>query len=153
MGKWGYPQKATHAAGEVRPSSYDLIMVPGGMAPDFMRRDGGMIHFMRDAVAGQKPLAAICHGLWMLCSTDVLKGRRCTSFYAVAHDVANAGGRWVDEECVVDGSLITSRCPDDLPAFMSAVLEQLAGETPKGRKGHPIAPAWLAGTLAAESRG
>jgi protease I len=79
----------------------------------------------------------------MLCSTSALKGRRCTSYMSIVHDVINAGGNWVDEECVVDGNIITARTPDDLPAFMEAILQLVSGEKPKGRTGKPIAPDWL----------
>ncbi len=147
VGKWGYPQKSEKAAKDVKASDYSLIVIPGGTSPDFMRRDGGMIKLVRDAAAAKIPMAAICHGPWMLCSTDALKGRRCTSFFAISHDVVNAGGSWVDEECVVDGPIITARCPDDLPAFTLAILDLVAGKKPAGTKGKPIAPDWLKETL------
>src|SRR6266480_4756379 len=147
LGKWGYPQMGDKASKDVKARDYDLIVIPGGTSPDFMRRDEGMIKLVRDAAAAKIPMAAICHGPWMLCSTDALKGRRCTSFFAIAHDVVNAGGKWADEECVVDGSIITSRCPDDLPAFTQAILRTVSGEGARGSKGKPIAPAWLKETL------
>ncbi|WP_428937046.1 type 1 glutamine amidotransferase domain-containing protein [Fontivita pretiosa] len=147
VGKWGYPQKSDAAARDVKASDFALIVIPGGMSPDFMRRDGGMIRLVRDAALAAIPMAAICHGPWMLCSTSALKGRRCTSFFAIAHDVVNAGGKWVDEECVVDGPIITSRCPDDLPAFTRAILQYLAEGRAHGSKGKPLAPPWLAETL------
>src|SRR3989440_6789652 len=117
-GKHGYPQKSEKAASDVKATDYALIVIPGGSSPDHMRRDGGMVKLVRDAAARGIPMAAICHGPWMLCSTGALRGRRCTSYMSIVHDVVNAGGKWVDEECVVDGNIITSRCPDDLPAFM-----------------------------------
>ena len=86
----------------------------------------------------------------MLCSTDVLRGRRCTSYMSIAHDVINAGGNWVDEECVVDGDakgIITARCPDDLPAFSNAILQLVSDGKAAGLKGKPIAPAWLMETI------
>lgn len=147
LGKWGYPQTADKLARDAKATDYDLIVIPGGTSPDFMRRDEGMIRLVRDAAAAGIPMAAICHGPWMLCSTPALRGRRCTSFFAIAHDVVNAGGVWVDEECVVDGPIITARCPDDLPAFMNAILAIVAGQDAPGQKGKPIAPAWLAATL------
>jgi protease I len=110
-----------------------------------------MVRFVRDAARASIPIAAICHGPWMLCSTDVLRGRRATSYMSIAHDVANAGATWVDEACVVDGPVITSRTPDDLPSFMRAVLAVVDGETPKGQKGHAIAPEWVKQTLPAGS--
>lgn len=147
LGKWGYPQTADKTSRDVKASDYDLIVIPGGTSPDFMRRDEGMVRLVRDAAGSKIPMAAICHGPWMLCSTDALRGRRCTSFFAISHDVVNAGGKWVDEECVVDGPIITARCPDDLPAFMQAIQSIVSGEKPIGVKGKPIAPAWLAGTF------
>lgn len=153
VGKWGYPQTADKTSKEASAKDYQLIVIPGGTSPDFMRRDEGMIRICREAASAKIPMAAICHGPWMLCSTDSLKGRRCTSFFAIAHDVVNAGGKWVDEECVVDSGIITARCPDDLPAFMQAILQLVAGESPKGTKGKPIAPGWMTETIPASSRG
>ena len=153
VGKHGYPQKSEKAASEVKASDYDLIVIPGGTSPDHMRRDGGMVKLVRDAASKKIPLAAICHGPWMLCSTDALRGRRCTSYMSIVHDVVNACGKWVDEECVVDGNIITSRCPDDLPAFMRAILQLVSGEKPVGTKGKPIAPGWVVETIPASSRG
>lgn len=152
-GKHGYPQKAEKSAADVKAADYDLIVIPGGTSPDHMRRDGGMLKLVRDAAARQIPMAAICHGPWMLCSTDALRGRRCTSYMSIVHDVINAGGKWVDEECVVDGPIITSRCPDDLPAFSNAILEFVSGKKPKGVKGKPIAPAWLMEMIPESARG
>jgi protease I len=153
IGKWGYPQAADKASKDVRAKDYELIVIPGGTSPDFMRRDEGLIRLVREAAAAKIPMAAICHGPWMLCSTDALKGRRCTSFFAIAHDVVNAGGKWVDEECVVDGNIITSRCPDDLPAFSNAILQVVSREKAPGVKGKAIAPGWLVETIPAASRG
>jgi protease I len=142
-GKWGYPQKAEKSASEVKASDYALIVIPGGSSPDHMRRDEHMVRLVRDAAAKQIPMAAICHGPWMLCSTDALNGRRCTSYMSIVHDVINAGGKWVDEECVVDGPIITSRCPDDLPSFSNAILQLVSEGKAQGTKGKPIAPGWV----------
>jgi protease I len=153
VGKHGYPQRSELAATAVRASDYDLIVIPGGSSPDHMRRDGGMVALVRDAAAQKVPMAAICHGPWMLCSTDVLKGRRCTSFMSIVHDVVNAGAKWVDEECVVDGPIITSRTPDDLPAFTRAILQLVSEGKAEGTKGKPVAPAWVMETIPASARG
>jgi len=153
VGKYGYPQRSEKAATSVRAEDYALIVIPGGSSPDHMRRDGGMVKLVRDAAARKIPLAAICHGPWMLCSTDVLKGRRCTSFMSIVHDVVNAGGKWVDEECVVDGPIITSRTPDDLPAFTKAILQLVSEGRAEGSKGNPVAPAWVLETIPASARG
>jgi len=147
VGKWGYPQASDKASREAAARDYQLIVIPGGTSPDFMRRDEHLIRLVREAAAAKIPMAAICHGPWMLCSSDALRGRRCTSFFAIAHDVVNAGGQWVDEECVVDGPIITSRCPDDLPAFTQAILQTVSGEGAKGSKGKAMAPLWLKDTL------
>jgi protease I len=143
VGKHGYPQKSDKAAADVKASEYQLIVIPGGSSPDHMRRDAGMLRLVRDAAKANIPMAAICHGPWMLCSTDALRGRRCTSFMSIVHDVINAGGKWVDEACVVDGPIITSRTPDDLPAFMKAILSLLDSGKAVQTRGTPVAPKWL----------
>src|SRR5688500_15349229 len=91
LGKYGYPQRSERAATAVGAEEFDLIVIPGGSSPDHMRRDGGMVKLVRDAAARKVPMAAICHGPWMLCSTDALKGRRCTSFMSIVHDVVKIG--------------------------------------------------------------
>ena len=123
--KLGYPCVSDVAAAAVQGNDFDAVIVPGGWCPDFMRRDETMIRFIQQAAAAKIVLAAICHGGWMLCCTDALKGKRATSFVAIKHDMINAGANWVDEECVVDGNLITSRRPDDLPAFCRAIIKAL----------------------------
>ncbi len=123
--KHGYPAEADRAAGEVSAADYDAVIIPGGYAPDRMRRDPAMVKLVADAVHQDKTVAAICHGGWMLCSAGVLEGRRTTSFSAIRDDMTNAGAQWVDAEVVRDGNLITSRKPDDLPAFLRAILESL----------------------------
>jgi len=153
VGKYGYPQRSERAASSVSADEFKLIVIPGGSSPDHMRRDGGMVKLVRDAAAKKIPMAAICHGPWMLCSTDALKGRRCTSFMSIVHDVVNAGGKWVDEECVVDGPIITSRNPDDLPAFTRAILQLVSEGRAEGSKGKPVAPAWVTETIRESSRG
>lgn len=127
--KLGYPAVSTVSAGTVFAKTYDAIIIPGGWCPDFMRRCPDMLHFIRSA-ADEKDiiLAAICHGGWMLCCTDVLKGKRATSFFAIRADMENAGAQWEDRECVIDGKIITARKPDDLPAFTKAVLDKLAAK-------------------------
>ncbi len=124
--KLGYPCVADVAAADVKGSVFDAVVVPGGWCPDFMRRDESMIAFIQQCAAADIVLAAICHGGWMLCCTDALRGKRATSFLAIRHDMINAGARWLDEECVVDGKLITARKPDDLPAFCAAIIWALA---------------------------
>ena len=120
--KLGYPCRSTVSAMDVHGRDYNAVIVPGGWCPDFMRRSEAMVRFIQQAAKADIILAAICHGGWMLCCTDALRGKRATSFMAIRHDMSNAGAEWVDEECVVDGKLITARKPDDLPAFMKAVF-------------------------------
>ena len=142
-GKHGYPQKAEKSAADVKATDYALIVIPGGASPDQMRRNEHMVKLVRDAAARNVPMAAICHGPWMLCSTNVLRGKRCTSFMSIVHDVINAGGKWVDEEVVVDGNIITSRTPDDLPSFSNAILQLVSEGKAEGVKGKPVAPGWV----------
>lgn len=124
--KLGYPCLSDAAARDVRGSQFAAVVVPGGWAPDFMRRDESMIRFIQQCAEQDMVLAAICHGGWMLCCTEALQGKRATSFVAIKHDMINAGAHWVDEECVVDGKLITARKPDDLPAFCEAIIKALS---------------------------
>jgi protease I len=123
--KEGYPCLSEIAAAQANAADYDCILVPGGFAPDFMRRSAEVIRFANDMVNADKVIAAICHGGWLLCSTKAYKGKRATCFMAIKDDIINAGADYVDAECVVDGHLITSRKPDDLPAFCTAILKAL----------------------------
>ena len=123
--KLGYPAKADAAAHAVSAADFDALVIPGGFCPDYIRRSEAMLKLTRDVVAAEKPTAAICHGPWVLCSTPALKGRRATCFHAIKDDVVNAGATYVDAEVVVDGHIITSRKPDDLPAFVAALLKAL----------------------------
>jgi protease I len=124
--KEGYPCVSEIAAVDANADDYDCMVVPGGYAPDFMRRNADVIKFANDMVNAGRVIAAICHGGWLLCSTKIYKGRKATCFMAIKDDIKNAGAEYVDEECVVDGNLITSRKPDDLPAFCSAILTALS---------------------------
>ena len=123
--KLGYPCVSDVAASDVNGGDFEAVIIPGGWAPDFMRRDESMIRFISQCAEAKIILAAICHGGWMLCCTDALKGKRATSFVAIKHDMINAGADWVDEECVIDGNVITARTPDDLPAFCKAIIKAL----------------------------
>ena len=123
--KLGYPAVSDKAAITAEPDDYDVLVIPGGFAPDFMRRQETMLLFVRRMVEKGRILAAICHGAWVLCSTTALRGKKATCFFAIKDDVINAGAKYVDEEVVRDGNLITSRKPDDLPAFMRAIFATL----------------------------
>lgn len=119
---------ADRAVADVSPDDYDALVLPGGVAnPDALRMDDDAVTFVKAFVGSGKPVAVICHAAWMLVEADVVRGRRLTSWPSVQTDVRNAGGEWVDEEVVIDDNLITSRKPDDLPAFNKAILEAVAG--------------------------
>ncbi len=124
--KLGYPVKADHAFSDLSPTEIDAIVIPGGWAPDYLRRHQSCVNIVREMNTLGRVVASICHGGSLLCSAGVLRGRRATSFFSIKDDMINAGARWVDEPAVVDGNLITSRTPDDLPDFCRAVLEALA---------------------------
>jgi len=124
-GKSGTQIKVDTNADEILSSQFDGIIIPGGYAPDHMRRYPAMVNLVKDLFEAGKVVAAICHAGWMLASADILEGRTVTSFFAIKDDLIHAGAHWVDEEVVVDGKLITSRKPDDLPAFMKAVIHNL----------------------------
>ena len=109
----------------VSAADFDGIVIPGGYAPDIMRRYPKMVQLVRDFHEAGKVVAAICHAGWMLASAEILENRKVTSFFAIKDDLIHAGADWVDQEVVVDGNLITSRKPDDLPAFMKATINAL----------------------------
>ena len=125
--KLGYPATADAAAADVAAADFAGIVIPGGFCPDYIRRSPAMLKLVRDAHDLKKPLAAICHGAWVLCSTTALRGRKATGFHSVRDDVVNAGAEWVDAEVVIDGHVITSRTPKDLPAFTAAFLTAIGG--------------------------
>jgi protease I len=112
---------------EARADEFDGLVLPGGVAnPDRLRMDSDAVSFVRSFVESGKPVGVICHGPWTLVEADVVRGRTLTSFPSVRTDLKNAGARWVDEEVVVDNGLVSSRNPDDLPAFCSKIVEEFA---------------------------
>jgi protease I len=112
---------------KAKADDYDGVVLPGGVAnPDRLRTDKDAVRFLREFFAAGKPVGAICHAPWMLVEADVVDGRKVTSFPSVQTDIRNAGGNWVDEEVVVDSGLVTSRKPDDIPAFNSKIVEEFA---------------------------
>ncbi len=114
------------AVASVKAADYDGLILPGGVLnPDTLRTDENAVSFVRDFFAQHKPVSAICHGPWMLVEADVLNNRKVTSFPSLKTDITNAGGNWVDEEVVCDQALVTSRTPDDLPAFCRKIVEEL----------------------------
>jgi protease I len=121
-GKAGTQAKVDADAANVSEVNFDGLVIPGGYAPDMMRRYPAMVELVRDFDGSGKPVAAICHAGWMLASAKILQGRTVTSFFAIKDDLEHAGATWVDQDVVVDRNLITSRTPDDLPAFMRALI-------------------------------
>ena len=124
--KHGYPVNVDVQADQVSAVEFDAVIVPGGYAPDMMRRHAPMVKLVREAAQQGKVVAAICHAGWMLVSAGILKGRKATCFFSIKDDMVNAGARWVDRDVVVDGTLITSRKPDDLPAFCREIVRALS---------------------------
>jgi len=110
---------------EAQASEYDALVIPGGVGnPDTMRTDENAVQLVRDFFEQGKPVGAICHGPWLLVEAGVVRGRRVTSWPSLQTDIRNAGGQWVDEQVVVDNGLVTSRKPDDLPAFNEKIVEE-----------------------------
>ncbi|MBS3779322.1 MAG: type 1 glutamine amidotransferase [Desulfovermiculus sp.] len=122
-GKSGTTARSTLSASQADAGDFDVLVIPGGYAPDHMRRHKEMVDLVRAMVEKDKVVGAICHAGWMLASAEVLQGKKMTSFYAIKDDMVHAGADWVDQEVVVDKKLVTSRTPDDLPAFMRSILE------------------------------
>jgi protease I len=131
---------------DARPSDYDGVVLPGGVAnPDQLRTDERAVRFLQDFFAEGKPLGVICHGPWTLVEADLVRDRTLTSWPSLQTDIRNAGGHWVDEEVVVDHGLVSSRKPDDLPAFCAKVIEELG----EGR--HEVASAGASASSVAGS--
>jgi protease I len=127
-GKKGYPITADAQIADLNPKDFDAVVVPGGYAPDHMRRSEDLLRFVREIHDQGKAVAAICHAPWVTISAGVMKGRRATCVPAIKDDVINAGADYVDQPVVVDGNLITSRRPDDLPEFLPALIELIASQ-------------------------
>jgi protease I len=127
--KKGYPVVADKSLDQVGAADFDAVIVPGGWAPDTLRQDERVLKLVREADKAGKIVAAICHAGWVLCSAGILRGRRATCFKAIKDDLIHAGANYVDEEVVVDGNLITSRVPTDLPAFCREIVNALAAGT------------------------
>ncbi len=124
-GKKGGSLAADATFADVRPDEFDLLIIPGGGAPENLRIVESAVAFTRDFMASDRPVAAICHGPQLLISAKVLAGRTLTSVDKIRDDITNAGGHYVDEALVIDGNLITSRVPDDLPVFNQALVDAL----------------------------
>ena len=127
--------KVDRTVADASAADYDGLVLPGGVAsPDFLRMDEDAVAFIRGFFEQAKPVGVICHGPWTLVEADVLRGRKITSFPSVKTDIENAGGTWVDEEVVVDNGLVSSRKPDDLPAFCAKLVEELCEGTHEGQR-------------------
>ncbi len=124
-GKYGYPVATDTVIAAIDPDDFDAFIVPGGWAPDFLRRTPDAARLIARADEKGKLIGAICHAGWVLASAKILKERRLTSFFAIRDDLEHAGATWTDEAVVVDGNLITARNPFDLPEFMKAILHWL----------------------------
>jgi protease I len=119
--------KVDRTVEEARADDYDALVVPGGVGnPDTLRTDENAVQFVRDFFEQGKPVGAICHGPWILVEAGVVRGRTVTSWPSLQTDIRNAGGNWVDREVVVEDGLVTSRKPDDLPAFNAKIVEEFA---------------------------
>ena len=127
-GKYGYPVTVDQTIQEVGVEQFDAVVVPGGYAPDCLRRHPAMVDFVRQMARRGKIVAAICHGPWMLASAEVVAGKTVTCFFAIKDELVHAGATYKDAEVVVDGNLITARKPADLPAFLAAIIAALGGE-------------------------
>lgn len=126
--KEGYPAREELSIKKAEANDFSGVVIPGGYAPDILRRYEEVNKFVRDMYKGKKVVAAICHGGWVLASAGILKGKKVTGFFAIKDDLVNAGAVFIDREVVVDGNLITSRNPDDLPAFCREMIKLLKKE-------------------------
>ena len=126
-GKCGVPTKVDGQVEEYRAQKWDIVVIPGGWAPDKIRMNAAALDIVRKTLESGNVVAAICHGPWVLVSAAVLKGKNVTSYIAIKDDVVNAGGKWIDREVVEDGGIITSRHYDDLPAFCREIIRVASG--------------------------
>lgn len=127
--EWGQAVKVDRTLDQVQASEFDALVLPGGvMNPDHLRMEPKAVNFVREFGQSGKPVAAICHGPWMLVETGLVKGKTITSWPSLKTDIKNAGGNWVDQEVVSDGQFVTSRKPDDIPAFNRTVIERIGQE-------------------------
>lgn len=134
-GKNGHKQSVDRTSGDADAGSYDALVLPGGVVnADHLRMDADSIAFTKAFFDAGKPVAVICHGGWILTDADVLRGRTLTSYPSLKTDLANAGATWVDQEVVVDHGLVSSRTPDDLPAFNAKLVEEIAEGRHEGQK-------------------
>lgn len=125
--EWGDTVKVDKTLDQAKVSDYDALVLPGGVInPDHLRTEPKAVNFVKEFAQSGKPVAAICHGPWTLIEAGVVKGKKMTSWPSVKTDLKNAGANWVDEQVVMDGNFITSRKPDDIPAFSQKIIEEIA---------------------------
>ena len=123
---WGRPAEVDMAIKDAKEGDYTALVIPGGVInPDKLRVDEDTMKLVKAFLDSGKVVAAVCHGPWLLVQADALKGRQATSYKSIRRDVENAGAKWIDQEVVVDNGIITSRNPDDLPAFVSKIIEEV----------------------------
>lgn len=126
---WGDSVKVDKTLDEARPADYDALVLPGGQInPDKLRMEPKAVQFASEFVRAGKVVGAICHGPWLLVEADAVRGKNVTSWASLKTDIRNAGGHWEDAEVVIDGNLVTSRNPDDLPAFNKTLIEKIGGQ-------------------------
>lgn len=125
--EWGDSFKVDRSLDQVKASDYDALILPGGVInPDHLRQEPKAVGFVKEFAQSSKPVAAICHGPWTLIEAGVVNGRRMTSWPSLKTDLKNAGANWVDEQVIQDGNFITSRKPEDIPAFSKKIIEEIA---------------------------
>jgi protease I len=125
--EWGDTFKVDKTVDQAKASDYDALVLPGGVInPDNLRTDSRAVSFVKEFANSGKPVAAICHGPWTLIEAGVVRGKKITSWPSLKTDLKNAGANWVDEQVVADGNFITSRKPDDIPAFSQKIIEEIA---------------------------
>lgn len=124
-GKHGLTAKADKNIEQTEADDFDCLIIPGGYSPDYMRRNKKMIEFVRKINNGNKLIATICHGAWLLASAEIINGKTVTSFHSIIDDLKHAGANWVNKEVVIDGNILTSRNPNDLPAFCQNIIASL----------------------------
>ena len=132
-GKKGLSEKSDISIRNADSSEFDFLIIPGGYSPDQMRMEPKFIEFTKEMNEQGKIIAAICHAPWILASADIIRQRRVTSWPSLKDDLVNAGAEYVDQEVVVDGNIITSRMPVDLPAFCRTIIQHVTGKVPVGR--------------------
>lgn len=127
-GKFGYPLTSTHTIKKVKAKDYSCLIIPGGWAPDRLRRYKEILDFTREIHSRRKVIGSICHGPWVLASAGIVKGKTITSVTAIRDDMVNAGAKWVNQEVAFDSQIVTSRTPADLPAFMKMIVKLCESE-------------------------